>query len=560
VGVVDFLTRQLSELGLDSEVFTPQAGSTREPKTRKLVESWVGMVTRNPGLRDRFASGQMISLSPPILSARGETTQSSGLRLVKGDREALESIFFNHPGGASRILGKVYCNSKMITCSTVAGALRVTGLELVIVVHDNARDGEPGENSAVLHGMNPSQLPLAVVDLTELRMLKFAPFAALSLTPTITPAETCKFLQSIPKLEILELIVPLPKTCALPTLLSIVIIGGLPSDSNAHGGSPFADPEHNDDPDEHSAPEDVSAETIRDMQGDYMDILHNAISAFDRVLQPADLEFVCHSPKLQLFEVSRTTGLPACMARNTELLRVDMRGGRLRGPLPRELSAWTKLVDFVAFEQASRWCVPDDAGDRVGCKVNFHAKGAPDGQADVDQPLWHCPSSGWVVQFDDVANPWWGWRSVERFWVDVNFLHGSIPPELPDRWPKIRTLDLYSNELTGEVPASLCRLTQLKTLQLQDNNLDGEFPFDAFFRECPGAPAGHHSDVKDLVLSINPNLTGCVSADTLQRGAQSLSHMCLAYTKSHLVEKDTDCDHYSVHGYQNRYVRDDTIL
>ena len=48
--------------------------------------------------------------------------------------------------------------------------------------------------------------------------------------------------------------------------------------------------------------------------------------------------------------------------------------------------------------------------------------------------------------------PWWSWHQLERFWVDANFLHGHFPPALVEAWPRLRSLDLQLNELSGDGP------------------------------------------------------------------------------------------------------------
>ena len=65
-----------------------------------------------------------------------------------------------------------------------------------------------------------------------------------------------------------------------------------------------------------------------------------------------------------------------------------------------------------------------------------------------DEP-WQCPAHGWAVKFDDLALPFWNWTKLEKFWVDANFFHGSIPGSIAARWPMLRSLDLYNNDLTG---------------------------------------------------------------------------------------------------------------
>lgn len=499
IGGIDYIHRQLGFTDLLSTHYVVPGRKALE--VRRALGPAFDLLESAPELGLRFATNQLLPIDPLVHFARGATNQGVGATLDAADAAVLERVYSEHAGGAARMLGKWYCNSAVVTCNNIGGVLRVTGLRLMIQ-WDPART----VNEQTAGKLNPPTLPAAVAELPMLRVLVFAPLAVLRSDPTVSPAEVCRFLQSLPSLEVLELAVPLDASCALPNLKGAMIRGAIALD-----------------------------DALRTRPEDDRDFIGQTVYRVSATPLAAEtLTFLCKAPGLMLLEVARAQGLPECLAGNTKLLRVDVRGGQLRGPLPSALSSWASLVDFVAFEQSPRHCglksIPTETeGTPLGCKVNFHAKAAAALSEEDEQPLWHCGVDGWVVRFDDPANPWWGWRNLERFWVDVNFLHGTIPPELPDRWPQLRTLDLYSNELTGVVPSSLCKLTQLSTLQLQDNRLSGEFPFAAFFHVCPAAPEVR-SRLETLTLALNANLSGCVSGRALERGAEYLSHMTTAYT------------------------------
>eukprot|EP00035_Acanthoeca_spectabilis_P009563 m.168947 g.168947 ORF g.168947 m.168947 type:complete len:650 (+) comp14762_c0_seq1:85-2034(+) len=490
-GSVEYVTNQLGQM-VYSYTVRP-VGAIRPHKLKEMADKWTRVLEKDDNLGRRYASAELLPLVSSYHHARGETSASTKLQLAPEDHEIIERIFSRYPGGASRILGgTAYCNSEIVTCNIVNGALRVTGFDVVTIVATDS-------------AMNPTRLPLEAAEFTELKKVLLAPHALLRSTGAISPEQACKFLESIPDLEILVLVSPLPPSCNLPNLLAISLD---PADDVQRG----------------------TAET-----------------PLNRIMVPSELEFVCNSPKLKYFE-TQATGVPPCMGGNVELRRVDLRGGQLTGPLPPETARWTKLVDFVAFEQSAQWCyTPVDEAEGAdktalknrGCKVNWHAKsGTAETQEEDPQPLWHCSQTGWVVPFDDLSNPWWSWREIERFWVDVNFLYGSIPRELPDRWPRLRTLDLYGNELSGAVPASLCRLTQLETLQLQDNHLSGQFPFEAFFTECPGVDT--LSPVTTLSLAINEDLEGCASRQQMMKS--KVNDFYVNYTN---IRIDHDCSMHS---------------
>ena len=113
-------------------------------------------------------------------------------------------------------------------------------------------------------------------------------------------------------------------------------------------------------------------------------------------------------------------------------------------------------------------------------------------EEDPDLP-WQCPDRGWRVKFDDASAPWWKWRKLEKLWVDASFFHGSIPDFIADKWPRLRTIGLYNNELTGTVPPSLGRLTDLTQTQLRARRSAPPAEADqAEGGEEHGAVRGHH--------------------------------------------------------------------
>eukprot|EP00035_Acanthoeca_spectabilis_P026093 m.461292 g.461292 ORF g.461292 m.461292 type:complete len:643 (-) comp22263_c0_seq1:145-2073(-) len=521
IGAAEFVNQEVDG-DPDYSAFTAVVGGEpRDPRLRRRAEGWAAMVNKNEELSKRFASGRLLPLIPNLVHARGETARSSGLRLSERDRLALDGVFGTVVGGARRVLGKSYCASKLVTCKTINGELRVVGLSLLLMTPDedtvNTADAERSAtvdrdtafDPTLLEPYNIRALPSEeVAELSHLRMLKFSPYKLL--IGHVSGDDACAFLRNL-ELDILVLVMPLPPSCKLPTVKSLTFLGSAAVDNAAK----------------------ISAEAgIPDL-----------FTLADRPLESAGLEFICNCLQLQQLEIHRAVAIPACMEQNVQLLRVDLRGAQLQSPLPVQLSKWSNLVDFIAFEQSSRWCVPENENEetasdqsvsiRRGCKVNYHAKAGAMHREGEHQPLWHCSRSGWVVKFDDPRNPWWEWKKLERFWVDVNYLYGGIPADLPIHWPQLRTLDLYSNELTGEVPGSLCSLTQLKTLQLQDNRLSGVFPFDAFFKSCPKHPDGPlgTSSVSTLSLSLNSELKGCVDVAALKEHGVYLADLYLNYTK-----------------------------
>lgn len=509
------------------------------------------MVHQVPHLGAILASAELIDTHPFLLLEGGETPGGTGLSLAGHDLQVLTEMYAGHPGGAKAMLGPRFCNSNAVVCAVVGEELRVTGLRLTPSIprrlasvlcperpsggsdDDEGRSGLGRDDSggekkrdeataADMALLNPLQLPSSAAALQHLRALEFRPLGAA--TDRLAPEDACRFLESLTGLEALVLDrMYLPATCTLTRLRAVTVLGtAVVVDGASHD----------------------LARALRtgDLATDAA--LREVFRVSGRPVPPAGLQFLCNSPGLLQIQIGRATGVPECFGGLTELRRLDLRGGRLQGRLPPQLTGLRKLVDFVAFEQGARTAPTDLRNDT--CKLAWTTKAqmelpnAADEEANepTDGALmdalrhsletpWHCLSDGWNPTFDDSTQPWWAWTNIERFWVDVNFMGGGIPDWLPDKWPQLRTLDLYSNELHGPVPLSLCTLRQLDTLQIQDNNLSGVFPFAAFFGgACPGNPTT--VGLKRLSLSLNPLLEGCLSEELLAKS--TLDYLALNYT------------------------------
>ena len=200
--------------------------------------------------------------------------------------------------------------------------------------------------------------------------------------------------------------------------------------------------------------------------------------------------------------------LPACLGNLTELQWVDLRGNWLSDSsegwaMPTSLSSWKKLKMFIAFGQSYQGC----PGSEADCVLSWHAKRDLEWEEDDESRPWRCRSTGWRPKFDDPLQPWWGWASIETFWVDQNFFHGHIPEDMASRWQSLRTLDLYDNEIGGTLPASVSTLEQVHQIQLAGNQLDGTLPLEVLGMKS----------LRKINADLNPKLHGCIETEQLSR-------------------------------------------
>tara|TARA_Y100000780_G_scaffold201205_1_gene193578 strand:- start:78 stop:842 length:765 start_codon:yes stop_codon:yes gene_type:complete len=174
--------------------------------------------------------------------------------------------------------------------------------------------------------------------------------------------------------------------------------------------------------------------------------------------------------------------------------------------LPSSLSGLRRMVSFTAFQQSTSQCGPDP--EQCAPLFELLEEGAhPETMSEyqITMGLWRCGSGGsWAPSIGDRSQPWWGWRRLERFWVDGNRFQGSLPADIGQLWPRMRTLDLYSNDIEGPVPGTIADMADLLQLQLQHNRFAGGPQRD-------GGPVLHRSIQPDLArvdLRLNRGLTG----------------------------------------------------
>ncbi|KAA0154886.1 hypothetical protein FNF29_02027 [Cafeteria roenbergensis] len=243
---------------------------------------------------------------------------------------------------------------------------------------------------------------------------------------------------------------------------------------------------------------------------------------------PAELAWLCELGSLRRLVLPMgAAGLPACLASGApQLMNIEARGALFSlvepetwappsdaedGPasgraLPSSLSGLRRMVSFTAFQQSTSQCGPDP--EQCAPLFELLEEGAhPETMSEyqITMGLWRCGSGGsWAPSIGDRSQPWWGWRRLERFWVDGNRFQGSLPADIGQLWPRMRTLDLYSNDIEGPVPGTIADMADLLQLQLQHNRFAGGPQRD-------GGPVLHRSIQPDLArvdLRLNRGLTG----------------------------------------------------
>ena len=100
----------------------------------------------------------------------------------------------------------------------------------------------------------------------------------------------------------------------------------------------------------------------------------------------------------------------------------------------------------------------------------------------------------------------------------LNDLEGQLPPELGDL-DKLKRLNLWLNGLSGDLPSELGALSELEELLLIGNRLTGAIPPEL----------GNLSNLRKLYLSVGNQFTGCIPAALEDVPSNDLSSLALPF-------------------------------
>ena len=203
--------------------------------------------------------------------------------------------------------------------------------------------------------------------------------------------------------------------------------------------------------------------------------------------------------------------VPASLGNLANLRNLSLYENRLSGSLPQELTKLTDLENFYFWDNP-QLCAPEDEAfqtwlqgldywsgngcaalaDRAVLETLYHATDGPNWSTSTnwlsDRPLWEWHNVG-INEEGRVTGLWLGGNQLSgeippdlgkltklsSLVLDHNDLRGNIPPELGNL-ANLRYLELHRNQLRGSIPPKLGDMNSLVHLQLGGNQLDGSIP------------------------------------------------------------------------------------
>ncbi|MYK00813.1 MAG: hypothetical protein F4037_02485 [Gemmatimonadales bacterium] len=183
------------------------------------------------------------------------------------------------------------------------------------------------------------------------------------------------------------------------------------------------------------------------------------------------------------------------------VVRLDLGGNNLSGPLPAELGSLTTLAHLVFTGNNLSGPIPAELGNLT--RLLWLGLAGNDLAGSVPAELGSLASLGYLVlTSNDLSGPippeLGNLGSLEGLRLGNNHLMGPIPPELGSL-VGLTDLFLDGNNLAGPIPAELGNLTSLRALGLSDNNFTGPIPPEL----------GSLADLRELWLRSN-DLSGPV--------------------------------------------------
>jgi Leucine-rich repeat (LRR) protein len=210
-----------------------------------------------------------------------------------------------------------------------------------------------------------------------------------------------------------------------------------------------------------------------------LDLADNRLSGYF----PSDLSnWLANLPKFMMLDVGGNNlkgEVSGLLASATQLVHLNISKNNLEGSLPYS-NNWRKLQFFSAssnkFEGTIPSCILNWTSIEYFNVANNKLKGyLPNFQSISNLQLLSLSGNNFKGDITNALS-----SNLIDLWLDRNNFDSTIPTDIALRTPNLSTLFLQDNQLSGSLPASIGKLSQLSVLFLYKNNLTGSI--DALYQ------------------------------------------------------------------------------
>ncbi|PWA95598.1 protein kinase-like domain-containing protein [Artemisia annua] len=223
---------------------------------------------------------------------------------------------------------------------------------------------------------------------------------------------------------------------------------------------------------------------------------------------PHELGRLSRLRRLYLDENKFSGVIPTNLSGCSNLKDLWLAQNKLTGSIPKEMSLLSKLVFLAIHDNKLTGGIPPFLGNITSMEL-FSAVGNPLGGSIPDTlGLWQSLTefySGECNLYGSIPHSIFNLSLLVNFSLAGNHLTGSLPSEFGNQLPNLEELQLWGNELTEVLPASLSNCSKLGFLEMRNNNFSGKLKID-------------FSKLKDIqyIMLQNNNLHGRGEADDMR--------------------------------------------
>jgi hypothetical protein len=227
--------------------------------------------------------------------------------------------------------------------------------------------------------------------------------------------------------------------------------------------------------------------------------------------------------------------LPTTYSNWTKLLSFRVGNNSFRGTIPEDYKAWSVLQTFAIHNNSISGTIPDALGLSWGRNLVSFIVERNQLQGTLPNSIgrWSKMQSFYVQRNNlsgTLPRTMSNWSQIFSMQLQENAFNGTLPPEFGDESSGLRTslwyFNLFSNQLSGTIPFSWSRFTELRSLFLHNNRLTGTLPpefgslpkinfFNVALNQLHGKLPESWSSLRNVFMMSfqdNPRLEGVVPA------------------------------------------------